>query len=140
MRAFLLSLIFLSLATPAFSASELVMFNSPYCEWCQIWEKEIGVVYGKTDVGRTLPVRRVDIQETRPSHLTRLKGIRFTPTFVVLDNGREVGRITGYPGESFFWGLLEELAGKLKMPATACNDKKLITADATPHLIGTMTC
>jgi hypothetical protein len=35
--------------------------------------------------------------------------IIYTPTFVLADNGREVGRIEGYPGDAFFWGLLESL-------------------------------
>ena len=30
----------------------------------------------------------------------------FTPTFVVVDQGREIGRIRGYPGDAFFFGLL----------------------------------
>ena len=37
---------------------------------------------------------------------------RFTPVFVLIDNGREIGRIRGYPGESF-WGLLANLIAKL---------------------------
>lgn len=39
--------------------------------------------------------------------------MRYTPTFVLIDGGREVGRIEGYPGEAFFWGLLEKLARDL---------------------------
>jgi hypothetical protein len=35
--------------------------------------------------------------------------VRFTPTFVLVQDGRELGRIEGYPGEDFFWGLLERL-------------------------------
>jgi hypothetical protein len=38
-----------------------------------------------------------------------MKPTRFTPTFVLVADGREVGRITGYPGEDFFWGLLQRL-------------------------------
>ncbi len=30
----------------------------------------------------------------------------FTPTFVLVENGVELARIEGYPGEDFFWGLL----------------------------------
>ena len=30
----------------------------------------------------------------------------FTPTFVLVREGRELARIEGYPGEDFFWGLL----------------------------------
>jgi hypothetical protein len=39
--------------------------------------------------------------------------IRYTPTFVLVDNGQEVGRIEGYPGDAFFWGLLERLLERL---------------------------
>ena len=35
--------------------------------------------------------------------------VRFTPTFVLVDGDREIGRIEGYPGEDFFWGRLERL-------------------------------
>jgi hypothetical protein len=30
----------------------------------------------------------------------------FTPTFVLVQNGRELERIEGYPGEDFFYGML----------------------------------
>jgi hypothetical protein len=33
----------------------------------------------------------------------------FTPTFVLLADGVEAGRIEGYPGEDFFWPLLSGL-------------------------------
>jgi len=36
-----------------------------------------------------------------------------SPTFVLADNGREIGRIVGYPGADFFWGLLGQLLSKL---------------------------
>ena len=88
-----------------------------------------------------ISIRRVDISDNRPSDLQHLKGIRFTPTFVVLENGREIGRILGYPGESFFWGLLEKLAKKLGKSVTACDTQKLVTANATPAVArGMATC
>jgi hypothetical protein len=140
MRAAFLALAFLIIASPAFSASELIMFNARYCEWCEIWEEEVGVVYDKTDVGQTAPIRRVDIFEDRPANLIHLKGIRFTPTFVMLEDGREIGRIIGYPGESFFWGLLETLAKKLETPTSACDSKKLVAANGTLPPAGAMIC
>jgi thioredoxin-related protein len=39
--------------------------------------------------------------------------VRFTPTFVMVDNGREVGRITGYANDDTFWGLFGTLTAKL---------------------------
>jgi hypothetical protein len=36
-----------------------------------------------------------------------------SPTFVLSDGGREVGRIIGYGGSDFFYGLLGELLNRL---------------------------
>ena len=35
--------------------------------------------------------------------------IRYTPTFVLVEDGQERARIEGYPGEFFFWPRLENL-------------------------------
>lgn len=94
-------------------AAELVMFESDSCEWCEIWHREIGPVYPKTREAELAPLRRVSIEDRVPDDLADLRAVMFTPTFVLMQDGKEVGRITGYPGESFFWALLAEELGKL---------------------------
>ncbi len=94
-------------------AAELVMFEALGCAWCEVWDAEVGVVYHKTGEGRTAPLRRVDIDDPRPSGLEALQGVVYTPTFVLLDAGREVGRILGYPGEGHFWSLLGALIERI---------------------------
>ena len=94
-------------------AAELVMFEAQGCSWCEVWDAEIGAIYHKTEEGRAAPLRRVDIDEPRPPGLEALRGVVYTPTFVLLDAGREVGRILGYPGEGHFWSLLGELIERL---------------------------
>lgn len=94
-----------ALAWPA-SAAELVLFETSDCVWCEAWDEEIGGIYPKTVESEIAPLRRVDIHEARPADLTHIRGIVYTPTFVLLDNGREAGRIVGYGGEEIFWGLL----------------------------------
>jgi len=42
-------------------AAELVMFESEACEWCEVWDEEIGVAYDKTQVSTVVPLRKVDI-------------------------------------------------------------------------------
>jgi hypothetical protein len=100
-------------ASAPLRAAELVMFESATCEWCDAWHEEICVVYPNTEESRRAPLRRVSIDGARPSDLRHLRGIQFTPTFVVMDEGKEVGRILGYPGESFFWELLDMILKKL---------------------------
>lgn len=94
-------------------AAELVMFYSPVCEWCEVWEREVGVVYSKTPEGRIAPLRRLDIDEPRPKTLSTIDAVIYTPTFVLMENGQEVGRILGYIGEYQFWGLLGPLVDRL---------------------------
>ena len=86
---------------------ELVMLEQALCEWCDAWNEEVGLIYPKSWEGRAAPLRRVDIHDQRPVDLAGIPGTRFTPTFVLMVDGTEKGRITGYPGEDFFWGLLE---------------------------------
>lgn len=92
--------------------ASLVMFEEPGCPWCAQWDRDIGDSYALTDEGRQAPIRRVDMSRPRPDDLVQVKNIRFSPTFVLLRDGQEVGRITGYPGEDFFWPLLNELLAK----------------------------
>jgi hypothetical protein len=46
------------------------------------------------------------IGDRAPEGVTLASRPRFTPTFIVIQDGTEIGRIEGYPGEDFFWGLL----------------------------------
>jgi hypothetical protein len=79
------------------------------CPWCAAWDREIAPIYGKTDIGRQAPVRFVDLEHMSEMKLALQSPVRFTPTFVLVDEDREIGRIEGYPGEDFFWGMVERL-------------------------------
>lgn len=97
-------------------AAELVMFEQAGCVYCQRWERDVGALYERTDEAKALPLRRIDIQNQKMSGIALASPVRFTPTFVVADNGREIGRITGYSNDNAFWGLLDALAAKLQPP------------------------
>jgi len=100
------------IARPAQSA-ELVMFEQKGCVWCQRFDREIAPAYEKTDEGKRVPLRRHDIAQPVPAELAFIRRERFTPVFVLIDEGREIGRIRGYPGDIFFWGLLANLIERL---------------------------
>jgi len=98
---------------PQARAAELVMFEQKGCVWCQKFDREIAPAYDKTTEGKRAPLRRVDIAKPLPSDLGFVRRERFTPVFVLIDEGREFGRIRGYPGDTFFWGLLANLIERL---------------------------
>ena len=97
-------------------AAELIMLEEHGCPWCERWNEEVGVVYHKTPEGKRAPLRRIDIHDPLPVDLRFLVKGGYTPTFVLVDNGREIGRIRGYPGEDFFWGLLGQMLKRLPKP------------------------
>lgn len=108
------------------SAAELVMFEQRGCPWCQVFDREIGPIYPKTDEGHAAPLRRVNIDAPLPPDLKFIQLERLTPLFVLIDHGREIGRIRGYPGEANFWGLLDELVKKLDRPETGALARPLV--------------
>jgi thioredoxin-related protein len=102
------------LAGAVAQASELVMFEQGGCVYCARWNRDVAPVYDKTAEAKVLPLRRVDIGQQSTAGITLASPVRYTPTFVVVDNGKEIGRITGYISDDSFWGLLGQLAAKLE--------------------------
>ena len=102
--AALLAATFIALTPRHSAAAELVMFEQPGCEWCQTFDREIAPIYDKTEEGRRAPLRRVALNAALPAEFSFIRVERLAPVFVLVDKGREIGRIRGYPGEENFWG------------------------------------
>src|SRR5690606_33685109 len=117
----LVKLLFSALAlagtlVPSVQAAELLMLERPGCAWCPRWNQEIAPAYPATTEGRAAPLRRIDLTAPWPDDLAGIADDVYTPTFIVVENGVEIARLRGYPGEHFFWPLLGEMLEKL--PAT----------------------
>lgn len=84
------------------------MLERADCPWCRAWHREIGPGYPLSDEGKRAPLRRVDLAEPWPGDLPRL-ATYYTPTFVLLGCGREVGRLVGYQGQDFFYPAIGQL-------------------------------
>ncbi len=104
-------------AAPA-RAAELVVFERAGCAWCARWDAEVGEVYRKTAEGGRAPLRRVNLARGVPSDLGQVGPVVFTPTFVLVEDGKEVGRIEGYADEAFFYAYLDGLLAKLRTSPT----------------------
>ena len=102
------SLIALFTAGAAF-AVELVMVDQQGCHYCEAWLDEIGPAYPKTAEGKFAPLLRRDISDGAPEGGSYARSVNFTPTFILMEEGRGLARIEGYPGEDFFWPILTKL-------------------------------
>ena len=94
-------------------AAELPMFEAPGCPYCKAWHAQVGVGYPKSSEGQRAPLRTVALAKANEAGVKLASPITASPTFVLVDNGREIGRIVGYPGADFFWAMLDELMSKL---------------------------
>lgn len=92
----------LLLMKPA-QALELVMIEQAGCHFCARFNAEIAPAYPKTPEGQKAPLRRIDLSEPWPEDLSNIRKETLTPTFVLVHDNQELGRLHGYPGDEYFW-------------------------------------
>lgn len=91
----------------------LLLVEDRGCPYCARWDREVGPAYARSPEGRFAPL----VRRFRGSpDAGFLGGVVFSPTFVVLKEGKEVGRIVGYAGPDFFWSELSALLNKAGFP------------------------
>ena len=88
--------------------NQLLMITSNSCPWCEAFEEEVGSIYDQTEEAAFMPLRRHDFFDVMPNDLEQITPATMTPTFVILRDGAEIGRIIGYPGAELFWWRLSE--------------------------------
>ncbi len=98
----------LLIGKPVF-ALELIMIEQAGCTYCERFNSEIAVAYPKTSEGRRAPLRRVDLHAPWPDDLSNIRKEPFTPTFVLVQDNKELARLRGYPGDEHFWFLLNQM-------------------------------
>lgn len=110
----------LALPSSAWAEALLLMAEEPGCMWCARWNEDNADVYPKTAEGRAAPLVRYDLRAGAPKGIELARAVAFTPTFILVSEGREVSRIEGYPGEDFFWGLLGQMLrdAEIETPTT----------------------
>lgn len=87
----------------------LLMVRDPGCPYCARWEAEVERSYTHSQEGKFAPL----VKRLRGDpDIASIKKIVYSPTFVMLAYGREVGRIVGYQGSDLFWMQLEPLIAK----------------------------
>lgn len=90
-------------------AAQLVMIDSRACGYCQRFKHDIAPSYSANNLGKRAPLRVVSVWKKWPQDLKSVKPVRFTPVFILVNQGKEVGRFYGYSGRADFWARLEVL-------------------------------
>lgn len=112
MKAFLgaVAMLFTAFATPMpADAAELIMVDARACTYCQKFAREMDDVYAASPAGMSAPIRRVSPFKRWPADLAGVRPAPYTPVFILVDGGREVGRFAGYKSPEWFWSKLNPL-------------------------------
>lgn len=89
----------------------LLMIETASCIYCIRWHKEIGPAYPLSPEGIRAPLVRRDISDPA---LGSFRKVVYTPTFILVRDGVEIDRLTGYPGPEYFWTEVDALLSRLE--------------------------
>ena len=93
------------------------MVDSRACSYCARFHREIGKNYKETEAGLNAPLRKVSRLKKWPDDLSAVTPAYYTPVFILVENGQEIGRFPGYTDEQTFWQRLNPLLAQLEVPA-----------------------
>ncbi len=100
--------VMLGLASAAAQAMDLVVFESPSCGTCKVFKREVLPIYAGSPAGKVFPLWVAEMGGKVSFRLNQ--PVTFTPTFVWVDNGVEVGRFAGYYGKAQFFNIVNRAA------------------------------
>ncbi|MCH9808358.1 MAG: thioredoxin family protein [Alphaproteobacteria bacterium] len=101
-----------TVAAPAANL-QLVVLEVPGCIYCGIFRRQLLPNYKASKQGRKVPVRFVDLNDPALGEIGLTQPVGVVPTFVVLENNQEIGRIPGYVSHHDFFKAIDHiLAGR----------------------------
>jgi thioredoxin-related protein len=98
----------LGAASAGAQAMDLIMFESPSCGTCKLFKREVLPIYAASPAGKVFPLWVVEMGSKLSFRINQ--PVTFTPTFIWVDNGVEVGRFSGYYGKEKFFSIVNKAA------------------------------
>lgn len=107
-----LSLALAVLSSAPAIAAELVYVELKSCGYCIRFNKQMAHAYQTSEIGQRIPLRRVSLIGRWPADLKNVDRPPYTPVFILVEDGRELGRFNGYTGPEQFNRELQRLLKK----------------------------
>ncbi|WEX09838.1 transcriptional regulator [Chelativorans sp. AA-79] len=91
-----LSIALSTLYAPTVFSAELVFVEIKGCVYCIRFDRQMAPAYATSEIGKRVPLRRVDLMRRWPDDLKHVERPPYTPVFILVEDGREIGRFLGY--------------------------------------------
>ena len=96
--------------TAAAQEFRLLMIEQAGCYYCRVFNRDVAPVYEASEEGRIAPLVHVQLRGPMPEGVTLSSTPFVTPTFILIGpDGVEIERLTGFPGEDFFWPYIGDM-------------------------------
>lgn len=93
----------LSSNPPSAPSAELIVIEVGGCIYCRVFRRDILPAYLASPHSRNVPIRFVDYNDPGASGLPVSGPVKIVPTFIMIKDDREIGRIPGYIGRTEFF-------------------------------------
>jgi thioredoxin-related protein len=94
---------------PHLGNMQLVVMEADGCIYCNIFRRDVLPSYEVSERGKDLPVRFIDVNDVKTTRIELQSPIDILPTFVIVKDNREIGRIPGYIGPEDFYHAINYL-------------------------------
>lgn len=107
----LLAIVFLAMPGNGHAQDmRLLMIEQAGCYYCRVFNRDMAPIYEKSDEGLAAPLVHAQLREPLPEGITLASTPFVTPTFILIGpDGHEIERLTGFPGEDFFWSYIGDM-------------------------------
>ena len=97
-----------AIATPY----ELIVFEADGCVYCEMLRRDVLPLYTSSSIQAEAPIRFVNVSRSDETKMGLAGAITVAPTVVLMREGQEVDRITGYSGPFNFLQLVGYMMGR----------------------------
>ena len=88
---------------------EVLVFESESCIYCRIFRRDVLPQYLQSKRAKMAPIKFIDVKRVDPKKLGIVAPLTMLPTFVIMREGRERGRINGYLGPEPFFHMVSQI-------------------------------
>lgn len=92
---------------------ELIVLEIENCGVCALMRTQVAPAYARTARARAVPMRFVDIDRVDMQRLQLTAPVTIVPTIVLMRDGREIDRVTGYLGPDNFLEVIGSMIGRV---------------------------
>jgi thiol-disulfide isomerase/thioredoxin len=92
---------------------QVLVFETDGCIYCRIFRRDVLPQYQQSKRAEVAPIHFIDARKADVSKLGLEAPLTMVPTVVVMRDGREAGRISGYMGPEPFFHMMSQIVRTL---------------------------